>query len=52
MSDQAELTDDTSENWQGFLSWEDGRKDGGDDDFFRRPSVGQDDLPIGARARL
>jgi len=52
MSDQAELADDTSENWQRFLNWEDRRKDGGDHDLLRRPSVGQDHLPVGARARL
>jgi len=52
MSDQAELADDASKNWQRFLSREDGRKDGGDHDLLWRPSVGQDDLPVGARARL
>ncbi len=52
MSDQAELADDASENGQRFLTWQDGRKDGGDIDLFRWSSVGQNDLPVGAGARL
>jgi hypothetical protein len=52
MSDQAELADDTSKNWQRFLNWEDGRKDGGHIHLFRRPSIGQNDLPVSAGARL